>query len=237
MPAAFPLPEQAAEAQAKRRIGLGVTGLADALLMVGLRYGSDEAARVDRSTGCTPSRGRPIWPRSIWPTKRAPSRCSTPRAILASGNMAQMDADVREAIAQHGIRNALLTSVAPTGTISPLRRQRQFGDRAGLRLCLHPQGPAEGRLAAPRKRSSTTPSACGAKSMATRPCPTISSTPRPCRRWTMSGCRRRRRNGSIRRSPRPSTARWTSALTISRRSTWPPGIRAAKAARPTGRTT
>ena len=41
----FPLPEQAAEAQAKRRIGLGVTGLADALLMMGLRYGSDEAAR------------------------------------------------------------------------------------------------------------------------------------------------------------------------------------------------
>ena len=41
----FPLPEQAAEAQAKRRIGLGVTGLADALLMLGLRYGSDEAAR------------------------------------------------------------------------------------------------------------------------------------------------------------------------------------------------
>ena len=39
----FPLPEQAAEAQAKRRIGLGVTGLADALLMCGLRYGSDEA--------------------------------------------------------------------------------------------------------------------------------------------------------------------------------------------------
>ena len=41
----FPLPEQAAEAKAKRRIGLGVTGLADALLMVGLRYGSEEAAR------------------------------------------------------------------------------------------------------------------------------------------------------------------------------------------------
>ena len=40
----FPLPEQAAEAQAKRRIGLGVTGLADALLMLGLRYGSEEAA-------------------------------------------------------------------------------------------------------------------------------------------------------------------------------------------------
>ena len=42
----FPLPQQAAEAQAKRRIGLGVTGLADALLMVGLRYGSEKAAKV-----------------------------------------------------------------------------------------------------------------------------------------------------------------------------------------------
>ena len=41
----FPLPEQAAEARNKRRIGLGVTGLADALLMMGLRYGSDDAAR------------------------------------------------------------------------------------------------------------------------------------------------------------------------------------------------
>ena len=40
----FPLDEQAHEAKNKRRIGLGVTGLADALLMVGLRYGSDEAA-------------------------------------------------------------------------------------------------------------------------------------------------------------------------------------------------
>jgi ribonucleoside-diphosphate reductase alpha chain len=40
----FPLEAQAREAQAKRRIGLGVTGLADALLMVGLRYGSPEAA-------------------------------------------------------------------------------------------------------------------------------------------------------------------------------------------------
>ena len=40
----FPLDAQAQEAQAKRRIGLGVTGLADALLMLGLRYGSEEAA-------------------------------------------------------------------------------------------------------------------------------------------------------------------------------------------------
>ncbi len=113
----FPLPEQAAEAKAKRRIGLGVTGLADALLMVGLRYGSEEAARV---TG--------IWMHAI---ARAAYLASVDLAqekgafplfdaegYLASGTMMGMDADVREAIAEHGIRNALLTSVAPTGTIS-----------------------------------------------------------------------------------------------------------------------
>ena len=113
----FPLPEQAAEAQAKRRIGLGVTGLADALLMVGLRYGSEEAAKV---TG--------LWMHAI---ARAAYLASVDLAkekgafplfdavgYLASGNMMAMDKDVREAIAKHGIRNALLTSVAPTGTIS-----------------------------------------------------------------------------------------------------------------------
>jgi ribonucleoside-diphosphate reductase alpha chain len=113
----FPLPEQQAEAKAKRRIGLGVTGLADALLMVGLRYGSEEAAKVTE-----------VWMHAI---ARAAYLASVDLAkekgafplfdaegFLASGTMQQMDKDVREAIAQHGIRNALLTSVAPTGTIS-----------------------------------------------------------------------------------------------------------------------
>jgi ribonucleoside-diphosphate reductase alpha chain len=113
----FPLPEQQAEAKAKRRIGLGVTGLADALLMVGLRYGSEEAAKVTE-----------VWMHAI---ARAAYLASVDLAkekgafplfdaegYLASGNMMGMDADVRDAIRTHGIRNALLTSVAPTGTIS-----------------------------------------------------------------------------------------------------------------------
>ncbi|ALI56900.1 adenosylcobalamin-dependent ribonucleoside-diphosphate reductase [Celeribacter marinus] len=113
----FPLEAQAREAQAKRRIGLGVTGLADALLMVGQRYGSDEAAATCEA-----------WLKAI---ARASYLASTELArekgafplfdadkYLASGSLEAMDQDVRDAIATHGIRNALLTSIAPTGTIS-----------------------------------------------------------------------------------------------------------------------
>ena len=113
----FPLEAQRQEAQAKRRIGLGVTGLADALLMVGLEYGTDEAAAQTDA-----------WLHAV---ARASYRASVALAkekgafplfdaekYLASGAMQQMDEDVRAEIAEHGIRNALLTSIAPTGTIS-----------------------------------------------------------------------------------------------------------------------
>jgi ribonucleoside-diphosphate reductase alpha chain len=113
----FPLEAQRQEAQAKRRIGLGVTGLADALLMVGLEYGTDAAAAQTEA-----------WLHAV---ARASYRASVALAkekgafpmfdaekYLASGAMQQMDADVRAEIAEHGIRNALLTSIAPTGTIS-----------------------------------------------------------------------------------------------------------------------
>ena len=114
----FPLPEQAAEAHAKRRIGLGVTGLADALLMLGLRYGSAEAVA---QTG--------VWMQAI---ARAAYLASSDLArekgafplfdaekYLAPGSFAStLDGEVQQAIRAHGIRNSHLTSVAPTGTIS-----------------------------------------------------------------------------------------------------------------------
>ncbi|UFS64497.1 adenosylcobalamin-dependent ribonucleoside-diphosphate reductase [Paracoccus denitrificans] len=113
----FPLPQQAAEAQAKRRIGLGVTGLADALLMLGLRYGAADAVEQTR-----------VWMKAIARSAYLASvdlareKGAFPlfdaKKYLASGFMRRMDADLREAVAQHGIRNALLTSIAPTGTIS-----------------------------------------------------------------------------------------------------------------------
>ncbi|MDU8928509.1 adenosylcobalamin-dependent ribonucleoside-diphosphate reductase [Alisedimentitalea sp. MJ-SS2] len=113
----FPLEAQAQEAQAKRRIGLGVTGLADALLMVGLRYGGDEAAAqteewlkaiAHAAYGASVDLAREKGAFPLFDAEK----------YLASGSLTHMDEDLRTQIAEHGIRNALLTSIAPTGTIS-----------------------------------------------------------------------------------------------------------------------
>jgi len=113
----FPLPQQQAEAKAKRRIGLGVTGLADTLLMVGLRYGSDEAVAATEKWMKAIARAAYLASVDLAREKGAFPLFDAEK-YLASGNMMQMDDDVRAAVAKHGIRNALLTSIAPTGTIS-----------------------------------------------------------------------------------------------------------------------
>tara|TARA_R110001599_G_scaffold59285_2_gene164463 strand:- start:24990 stop:27335 length:2346 start_codon:yes stop_codon:yes gene_type:complete len=113
----FPLEQQALEAKAKRRIGLGITGLADALIMCGARYGSADAVALTQT-----------WLRAM---QRSAYLASTELArekgafplfdkeqYLAGETIGGLDMDVKDAIAEHGIRNALLTSVAPTGTIS-----------------------------------------------------------------------------------------------------------------------
>ncbi|MEQ9675276.1 MAG: adenosylcobalamin-dependent ribonucleoside-diphosphate reductase, partial [Roseovarius indicus] len=113
----FPLEQQRQEAQAKRRIGLGVTGLADALLMKGMRYGSEEAAEQTEHWMHRIARAAYLASVELAKEKGAFPLFDAD-AFLASGTMQAMDEDVRAAVAEHGIRNALLTSVAPTGTIS-----------------------------------------------------------------------------------------------------------------------
>jgi len=113
----FPLDEQRAEAHAKRRIGLGITGLADALLMVGLRYGSDAAARQTERWLARIARAAYLASSDLAAEKGAFALFDA-KPFLASPSVARMDADVKKAIRTNGIRNALLTSIAPTGTIS-----------------------------------------------------------------------------------------------------------------------
>ncbi|PCH96863.1 MAG: ribonucleoside-diphosphate reductase, adenosylcobalamin-dependent [Rhodobacteraceae bacterium] len=113
----FPLKAQAQEAEAKRRIGLGVTGLADALLMVGVRYGSEQGAQVTEAWMKLIARAAYLASSDLAAEKGA-FPLYDKEAYLASETVADMDQDVRDAIAKNGIRNALLTSIAPTGTIS-----------------------------------------------------------------------------------------------------------------------
>ncbi len=115
----FPLPAQADEARAKRRIGLGVTGLADALAMCGLRYGAPEA--VDATGNWLSTIANRAY---LTSAELAAEKGTFPlydrEAILAAPMVQRLDTDTRDAIAEHGLRNALLTSIAPTGTISLL---------------------------------------------------------------------------------------------------------------------
>lgn len=114
----YPLEAQADEARAKRRIGLGVTGLADALVFCGARYGEPEAAALTR--------------RWLGVIKQEAYRASAELAaekgafplydpaILDTPNLKDLDEETRTLIARHGLRNGCLTSVAPTGTTSLL---------------------------------------------------------------------------------------------------------------------
>ncbi|HVJ41464.1 MAG TPA: adenosylcobalamin-dependent ribonucleoside-diphosphate reductase [Dongiaceae bacterium] len=113
----FPLPQQTHEAKAKRRIGLGVTGLADALIMCEARYGSRKAIDLTRQWMRTVQRAAYLASVELAKEKGVFPLFERD-AYLKGESIREMDQDVQDAIATYGIRNALLTSIAPTGTIS-----------------------------------------------------------------------------------------------------------------------
>ncbi|MET3527972.1 adenosylcobalamin-dependent ribonucleoside-diphosphate reductase [Phenylobacterium koreense] len=114
----YPLDAQEQEAKAKRRIGLGVTGLADALIFCGARYGQQDGVDLTR--------------RWLGLIKQEAYRASAELAgekgafpcydpqILDRPNLASLDEETRELISRNGLRNGCLTSIAPTGTTSLL---------------------------------------------------------------------------------------------------------------------
>lgn len=114
----WPLAAQAREAQAKRRIGVGVTGLADALAMMRLPYDSPRARRFAARIA-EHLRDQAYWASSELAAERGAYPLFDAEHHLAPGRFgAWLPADVRDAIAQHGLRNSHLLSFAPTGSVS-----------------------------------------------------------------------------------------------------------------------
>ena len=113
----YPLKAQAEEAKAKRRLGIGVTGLADALILCGKHYGTDDAVKLAARWMSAIQRNA-----YMASTDLAAEKGSFPlfdaEKYLASEGAKELPEDVRKAIRQKGLRNGLLTSIAPTGTIS-----------------------------------------------------------------------------------------------------------------------
>jgi ribonucleoside-diphosphate reductase alpha chain len=114
----YPLAEQEAEAKAKRRIGLGITGLADALLFCGAAYGSSES--VGRTRQWLEVIKREAYRASALLAKEKGAFPLYDPVMLDRPNLASLDEETRALIAQHGLRNGCLTSIAPTGTTSLL---------------------------------------------------------------------------------------------------------------------
>ena len=113
----WPLPQQQAEAMAKRRVGLGFLGLGSALVMLGIRYDSEEG----RSTAAKISKAlrNAAYKASI---ELAQEKGAFPKfeaePFLQSGFAKRLPEDIRHDISKHGLRNSHLLSIAPTGTIT-----------------------------------------------------------------------------------------------------------------------
>jgi ribonucleoside-diphosphate reductase alpha chain len=121
-----PLAAQTEQAQSSRRVGLGITGLADALTMLGARYDSDTGREVATDVMRT----------ICYAAYRASVELAVEKGafpdfkldgFLASGFMQRMPSAERDAIARNGIRNSHLLAIAPAGTISLLANNISSG--------------------------------------------------------------------------------------------------------------
>jgi len=115
----YPLEQQRAEAASKRRMGIGITGLADAFIFLGIKYGSAESAKVAEKIMQTISHA--AYRSSIELAKEKGSFDMLDVQKYCQGKFIKnLPKDIQNGIQEHGIRNSHLTSIAPTGTISLL---------------------------------------------------------------------------------------------------------------------
>jgi ribonucleoside-diphosphate reductase alpha chain len=149
----YPLPEMKAKSQNLRRIGLGTTGLADTLAMLGIRYGSDEGNKfIDKLYRFI---SKVAYESSVMlAVEKGAFPLCDPDKHVESGFMKRMPAKIRSLVAEHGIRNCAILTQAPTGTVSILsgncssgiepmfapayERRYWEGDERKVELVFHP---------------------------------------------------------------------------------------------------
>jgi ribonucleoside-diphosphate reductase alpha chain len=131
----FPLPAQAEQARGSRRIGLGITGLADTFILLGLHYAEEPARRFAAQVMQTLCHAA-----YAASTELAREKGSFPYferdKYLAAPFIRHLPAELQEGIARHGIRNSHLTAIAPTGTISLLANNVSSGLEPVYDFCL-----------------------------------------------------------------------------------------------------
>lgn len=149
----FPLPEMKAVADNRRRIGLGVTGLADMLAILGYKYGSEDGNKfVDKLFRFI---SKNAYESSIMlAIEKGPFPDCKPEQHIKTGFVKRMTPKIKNLILDHGIRNCALLTVAPTGTVSivsnncssgiePMmasayERSYYYGDQRKTELVMHP---------------------------------------------------------------------------------------------------
>lgn len=114
----YPIRPQREQAMGTRRIGLGLTGLADAFVMLGIRYGSEEAIAL--AGKMMKKIAEVTWMTSIELAREKGKFPFYEPAYLAGEFVKTLDEPIRLALAKHGIRNSHHNTIAPTGTISLL---------------------------------------------------------------------------------------------------------------------
>ena len=115
----YPLPQQQCQAQGSRRIGLGITGLADTLIALGLHYDSNDAREL-AAKAMRRLRASAYRASVALAAEKGAFAFFQADAYLAGADVRALPAELRAEIAQQGIRNSHLTAIAPTGTISLL---------------------------------------------------------------------------------------------------------------------
>ncbi len=113
----YPLKQQEVEAKQKRRMGLGITGLANMLTMCGIKYGSVNGTKLTRkiikTLACCAFEAS-----SDLAVEKGSFPLYEENSYIKSGFISKLPKDLRDKISEQGMRNSHLTSIAPTGTIS-----------------------------------------------------------------------------------------------------------------------